>query len=198
MSKSLYLVVFVVAITLAYASSQTTGTTNSAPNPKGEPQSSAQAGQSSGSNRTGNGATQGGNPATSVPGGATDASGGGVVGAAGATTGKTQVLETPETSSTTAAIPDKDLQNEIQNALSKEPTLSGDTVNITVSPESIEMNGSVATAREKLTATRIVQSYAGNKKVVSHLTVTGRERNAAPNSNDKQTSESQQSNRPPQ
>jgi osmotically-inducible protein OsmY len=198
MSRSLYLVVFVLAVALAYASSQTAGTTNSTPNQKGEPQSSAQAGQSANrSNQTDNGSPEGNNPSTSVPGGATDASGGGVVGAAGATTGKTQVPETPDTSSAAAVVPDKDLQNQIQNALSKEPTLSGDTVNITVSANDIEMNGSVATAREKQTATRIVQSYAGNKKVVSHLTITGRERNAAPNGNDKQTSDSQQSNRPP-
>ncbi len=197
MSKSLYLVVFVLAVALAYASSQTAGTTNSAPSQKGEPQSSAQAGQSSRSSQTGTASPQGSNPATSVPGGATDASGGGVVGAAGATTGKTRVPETPDTSSASAVIPDKDLQNQIQNALSKEPTLSGDAVNVTVSADAIEMNGSVATAREKQTATRIVQSYAGNKKVVSHLTITGHERNAAPNVNDKQTSESQQSNRPP-
>jgi osmotically-inducible protein OsmY len=118
-------------------------------------------------------------PASKVPGGATDASGGGLAGAAGSATGQTQVPETPQTSAA-AAPSDSDLQNQIQNALSKEPTLSGDSVKVTVSADSIEINGSVATAREKQTATRIVQSYAGNKKVVSHLTVSGRNRNAAP------------------
>jgi osmotically-inducible protein OsmY len=77
------------------------------------------------------------------------------------------------------ALPDGELQTQIQNALSKEPTLSGDTVNVNVSPDAIDVNGTVATAREKQTATRIVQSYAGNKKVITHLNITGRNRNAA-------------------
>jgi osmotically-inducible protein OsmY len=66
---------------------------------------------------------------------------------------------------------DSDLQREIQNALSKEPTLSGDTVNVTVSGDNIETTGSVNSAKEKLTASRIVQSFAGNRKVVNHITV---------------------------
>jgi osmotically-inducible protein OsmY len=53
-------------------------------------------------------------------------------------------------------------------------------VNVTVSAASIDISGSVATAREKLTATRIVDSYAGNRKVVSHLTISDKNRNAAP------------------
>src|SRR4029077_1163237 len=70
-------------------------------------------------------------------------------------------------------VSDPELQSQIQNALAKEPTLAGETVRVSVAEESIEMSGNVATAREKLTATRIVQSYAGNKKVVSHLAVGG-------------------------
>jgi osmotically-inducible protein OsmY len=53
-------------------------------------------------------------------------------------------------------------------------------VHVTVSAASIEIAGSVATAREKQTATRIVDSYAGNKKVISHLTISDKNRNAAP------------------
>jgi osmotically-inducible protein OsmY len=144
----------------------------------GNAQSSTQASQSSqtasqkGSNQN--------TPASKVPGGATDASGGGVAGAAGSAAGQTQVPESPQTPAAAAAPSDSDLQTQIQNALSKEPTLSGDTVNVSVSADSIAVNGSVATSREKQTATRIVQSYAGNKKVVSRLTVSGRNRNAAP------------------
>jgi osmotically-inducible protein OsmY len=68
-------------------------------------------------------------------------------------------------------VSDPELQSQIQNALTKEPTLAGENVRVSVAEENIEVSGNVATAREKLTATRIVQSYAGNKKVVSHLTV---------------------------
>jgi osmotically-inducible protein OsmY len=67
-----------------------------------------------------------------------------------------------------------DLQGQIQNALSKEPTLTGDSPRVTVSGDTIELAGTVGTNKEKITASRIVQSYAGSKKLVNNLTVTGR------------------------
>lgn len=177
MNKLIYLAAFVVAIALAYASAQ--GQNQSQSSPSGQQAQPAAPAQNNSSQPTGTQtAPQRGNPAINVPGGATDASGGGVVGAAGSTTGKTEVPETPQPAS--APPSDSELQSQIQNALSKEPTLSGDTVNVTVSAASIDINGSVATAREKLTATRIVDSYAGNRKVISHLTVGEKNRNAAP------------------
>jgi hypothetical protein len=51
--------------------------------------------------------------------------------------------------------------------------LSGDSTHVTVSGDTIELAGNVTTGKEKITATRIVQSYAGSKKVVNHLTVGG-------------------------
>lgn len=163
-----------VSYSPAQAASSASGQASS-----GNAQSSTQATQSS-QTSTQKGSSNQSPPASKVPGGATDASGGGVAGAAGSAAGQTQVPETPQTPAAAAAPSDSDLQSQIQNALSKEPTLSGDSVNVAVSADSIEINGSVGTAREKQTATRIVQSYAGNKKVVSHLTVSGRNRNAAP------------------
>ncbi len=175
MNKLRYLAAFIVAIALTYASAQSQNQAQAGQSgqPTAQPATPAQ-NNSSPPTQT----TQGGDPAINVPGGATDASGGGVVGAAGSTTGKTEVPETPQPVS--APPSDSELQSQIQNALSKEPTLSGDTVNVTVSAASIDINGSVATAREKLTATRIVDSYAGNRKVISHLTVGEKNRNAAP------------------
>jgi osmotically-inducible protein OsmY len=73
-----------------------------------------------------------------------------------------------------------DLQAQIQNALRNEPTLMHDTVNVSVSEEQIDVSGSVATAREKLTAQRIVQSYAENRKVNDHVTVSGRKSGTSP------------------
>ncbi|HEY2393233.1 MAG TPA: BON domain-containing protein [Candidatus Angelobacter sp.] len=67
-----------------------------------------------------------------------------------------------------------DLQGQIQSALSKEPTLTGDSPHVTVSGDTIELAGTVGTNKEKITASRIVQSYAGSKKLVNNLTVTGR------------------------
>jgi hypothetical protein len=67
-----------------------------------------------------------------------------------------------------------DLQSQIQNALKNEPTLSSDTVNANVTDSGIDLSGTVATGKEKQTAKRIAQSYAGNRKVTDHLTVSGR------------------------
>ena len=75
-------------------------------------------------------------------------------------------------------MPDADLQSQIQSALSKEPTLAGDSARATVSGDTIELNGTVGTNKEKITATRIVQSYAGSKKLVNKLTIAGRSEKA--------------------
>jgi BON domain len=177
MSKFLYLTIFGLVIGLGYAFSQSPAGTTS-----GSQRSGAQATpapQSGSSQTTTQSPATPSKPSENAPGGATDASGGGVVGAAGSAPAKSQAPEGPETPTAVAALPDGELQSQIQNALSKEPTLSGDTINVNVTAEAIEVTGSVATAREKQTATRIIQSYAGNKKVVSHLTITGRNRNAA-------------------
>lgn len=72
------------------------------------------------------------------------------------------------------AVNDSELEGQIQNALNKEPTLTGDSTHVTVSADTIELAGNVGTSKEKLTATRIVQSYAGNKKVMNHLTISGK------------------------
>jgi osmotically-inducible protein OsmY len=106
---------------------------------------------------------------------------GGVAGAASSST-----APNPETANPSDAISDmtdSDLQSQIQSALSKEPTLAGDSARATVSGDTIELNGTVGTNKEKITATRIVQSYAGSKKLVNKLTIAGRsEKSPAPES----------------
>jgi len=192
MAKPYYLLLFVLAIALAYSQSQTSGPgsaqnaqtppttpTNTSGSIYGNtsaanPQTPAQA--STPPSQPLPGTTQS-TPATGTPAPGqtpgTDASGGGVAGAAGSGAAQTQVPETPA-ATTNPPISDSDLQSQIQNALSKEPTLSGESVRVSVAEDNIEMSGNVGSAREKLTATRIVQSYAGNKKVVNHLTIGGR------------------------
>ncbi|HET6841298.1 MAG TPA: BON domain-containing protein [Candidatus Angelobacter sp.] len=73
----------------------------------------------------------------------------------------------------TPAMNNADLQMQIQTALQKEPTLASDNVNVAIADDTITLTGNVASSKEKQTATRIAQSYAGNKKVVSHLTISG-------------------------
>jgi len=169
MNRSRFLAILLLAAATAVALSQTP---SQSPSPQSSP--AAQMSQPH---------QLGANPASpqpskaAAPGSATDALPGNAV---TTTAGQSQISETPETPSVAPVVSNSDLQTQIQNALTKEPTLTGDTVNVTVSAESIDISGSVATAREKLTATRIVQSYAGNRKVMSHLAVGGHNRTATP------------------
>ena len=97
---------------------------------------------------------------------------GGVAGAASSSATQSSPVEPSSTG--VAAVADPELEGQIQNALNKEPTLTGDSTHVTVTPDSIELSGNVNTSKEKLTASRIVQSYAGNKKVLNHLTIGGK------------------------
>lgn len=136
-------------------------------------------------NRVGDGAqTKAGTPAQSTSAPATT---GGVAGAASSSTAPNQ--DAANSSGAISAMSDSDLQGQIQSALSKEPTLAGDSAHANVSGDTIELGGTVGTNKEKITATRIVQSYAGSKKLVNKLTVAGRSEksgaekgNAAPES----------------
>lgn len=109
-----------------------------------------------------------GTQAPSPPAGSTST--GGVAGSASSSA--TQTPATDASAGGVAAMTDADLETQIQSALSKEPTLTGDSAHAAVAGDTIELTGNVNTSKEKLTATRIVQSFAGNKKVVNHLTVS--------------------------
>lgn len=173
MNKFLCSMFVFLAIAIASSSAQT-GNQGGNANRNQLPQST-QSSQTSASTPSGTaGSNQPNKPSAGAP------AGGASTGGAGSAAGNIQVPETPQTPSAATAPSDSDLQAQVQNALSKEPTLSGDAVNVAVSGDSIDITGSVATTREKQTATRIVQSYAGNKKVLSHLTITGRIRGVSP------------------
>jgi hypothetical protein len=101
-----------------------------------------------------------------------------------ATQGAANAPETPAPQENAPAVSDSDLQTQIQNALTKEPTLSADSLQVNVTNQNIELSGKVENAREKQTALRIVQSYAANKKVVNHITVGGR--TASPSETERQ------------
>jgi hypothetical protein len=76
------------------------------------------------------------------------------------------------------------LKGQLDQAYQSEPSLSGSTIQVDVSDTTIQLTGSVPTGKEKTTAKRIAQSYAGNRKVVEKLTVTGKSNsNAAPPAN---------------
>ncbi|HEY6253858.1 MAG TPA: BON domain-containing protein [Candidatus Angelobacter sp.] len=135
MKKTLYLLVFVLALALAYATSQTGGS-SSAPN-QSQP------------------------PSTTIP----------------STTGTTPTKSDNQNGAGAATTQSSggELQGQIQNALKNEPTLANDNVNVSVSDNEIDLSGTVATSKERLTAKRIAQSFAGNRKVKEHLTMSGQD-----------------------
>jgi BON domain len=116
-------------------------------------------------------------PATTAP-----STTGGVSGAASSSTA--QPPDAQDSAGGVSAMTDSDLQSQIQNALSKEPTLGGDSPRVNVSGDTVELAGAVGTNKEKITATRIVQSYTGSKKLVNKLTISGRNEKSAPASTD--------------
>lgn len=103
---------------------------------------------------------------------------GGVSGAASSSTA--QAPDAQDSAGGLSAMTDSDLQSQIQNALSKEPTLTGDSPRVNVSGDTVELAGAVGTNKEKITATRIVQSYTGSKKLVNKLTINPRSEKSSP------------------
>ena len=115
-------------------------------------------------------------PATTAP------STGGVSGAASSSTPQTP--DAQDSAGGVSGMTDSDLQSQIQNALGKEPTLSGDSPHVNVSGDTVELAGAVGTNKEKITATRIVQSYTGSKKLVNKLTISPKNEKSTPASTD--------------
>ncbi|HLJ86578.1 MAG TPA: BON domain-containing protein [Candidatus Angelobacter sp.] len=113
--KTFHLLVFVLALSLAYATAQTGSPASSSPS--GQDQTSPQSTQ-------------------------------------GAQSGSTS-----------------DVQTQIQSAFKNDPTLSNNSINVAVTDDAVELTGTVASAKDKQTAHRIAQSYAGSRKVKDHITV---------------------------
>jgi osmotically-inducible protein OsmY len=66
------------------------------------------------------------------------------------------------------------LQNQIQLAITNEPTLANSNINVNVTQDEITLSGSVSNGKERQTAERIAQSYAENRRVTDRLTVNGK------------------------
>jgi len=94
------------------------------------------------------------------------------------------------------------IQSEIQNAISQQGTLSGSNIQVNVTDTDVELTGNVATQDQKQTAERIAGSYAANRRVVNHITVsslngqTGAENPNTPSATQPQTTPGQGSVNP--
>ena len=72
-----------------------------------------------------------------------------------------------------AATDNSTLQNQIQTAIKNEPTLVNDAITVSVTDSAVELSGTASSKKERQTARRIAQSYANNRKVTDHITVSG-------------------------
>ncbi len=66
-----------------------------------------------------------------------------------------------------------ELRQKLTDALRKDPALSGSSVVATVTDDAISLTGSVRTAKDRITARRIAESFASNRKVTEKITVAG-------------------------
>lgn len=73
-----------------------------------------------------------------------------------------------------------ELQSQVQEALSKNPSLSKCSLIVSASVEGIELTGNAASSRERLAAWRLAESYARGKKVENHIIVNGQGAPAPP------------------
>lgn len=76
-----------------------------------------------------------------------------------------------ETSLAGGPVPNSELETYIENSLKGDPSLSGARVRVAVLEDRIELTGNVAKAKEKQTAGRLAQSFAGNKKLVNEISI---------------------------
>jgi len=71
-----------------------------------------------------------------------------------------------------------DLQGQIENAIKADTTLSSCTTNVNVTDTNIELTGTCPTGKERQSVRRVAQSFAGNRKVMDHIKVTGKGSNS--------------------
>jgi len=65
------------------------------------------------------------------------------------------------------------VRNDIQTAFRNEPTLTSSNISVNVTDDTIELNGSAPSSKDRDEAKRIAQSFGGNRRVVDNLKVGG-------------------------
>lgn len=66
-----------------------------------------------------------------------------------------------------------ELRQKIESALKREPALSNATIVLNISDDAIDITGNANSPKERLAARRIVQSFAGNRRVRERINVAG-------------------------
>jgi len=91
-------------------------------------------------------------------------------------TGSSSAVGSPagQSGSTTGATESSDqVKNDIQTAFRNEPTLTSSGVSVDVSSDTVTLSGSVPSQKDRDEAKRIAQSFAGSRKVVDNVKVSG-------------------------
>jgi len=88
----------------------------------------------------------------------------------------------PQSDVNAAATDNSTLQNQIQTAIKNEPTLANDAITVNVTDSAVELSGTASSKKERQTAQRIAQSYANNRKVTDHITVSSNSTSTPPDS----------------
>jgi hypothetical protein len=74
--------------------------------------------------------------------------------------------------STVSTVNKSDLQNEIQAALQKDPTLMGANINVQVTDKNVELTGTVPSRDAKATAEQIAKAHSNGLGVKNHLKIS--------------------------
>lgn len=94
-----------------------------------------------------------------------------------------QGAKLPQSDAAPAAAANGDVQNNIQSAIQKDPTLASSNITVDVkNGKSVELMGTVPSKDAKDTAERIAKENAGGLKVKSHLKVAAASDTAQPKS----------------
>ncbi len=72
-----------------------------------------------------------------------------------------------------ASSSDSQLRSSIAKALKNEPTLDNAQLEVAVGGNTITIQGTVASGKERLAATRIAESFAGDRKVEDKINIVG-------------------------
>jgi uncharacterized iron-regulated membrane protein len=83
------------------------------------------------------------------------------------------LLQLPEAPESGNPMTDAELESYIQNALNRDPALGHAGLRAMVAGDRIELSGNVARSKEKQTAGRIAQSFAGSRKVLNQIAISG-------------------------
>jgi osmotically-inducible protein OsmY len=67
----------------------------------------------------------------------------------------------------------RELQEQIEQALSKEPELATSNIRVLVDKQAVTLTGVVESPNDRTLAIRIAQSYAGERQVVDKLKLRG-------------------------